>query len=325
MDYIRFIKNIKKMNQIIILIFLSSLLNLINAQKVKTTISSEVVCFTEGKDSILNYQIAEKSLNGTYPRANYIHPLYTLDGHILTEDFPEDHLHHRGIFWAWHQLYIGDKRIGDGWEIKDFSWDVTSVKKIKVKKHAKAIQAEVFWKSNQWLGTDGKEKPILKETTTIKVYPSKENYRQIDIEIALLALEKNMHIGGSEDEKGYGGFSQRIKLPNDVIFTSSNGNISPQNLSTQADNWMDISGSLAKEGSISGITILCHPDNPGVTNQWILRSQHSMQNAVYPFPGATAVPLSETQPTGLRYRLLIHQGDVNTLNIPKIYSQYKLE
>lgn len=295
----------------------------LKSSTVKVIIKRDVVYFVEGMDSILNYQVAEKSLHGIYKRANYIHPLYTLDGQILTEDFPEDHLHHRGIFWAWHQLYVGNKRIGDGWEIKDFSWDVTSVKEIIQSDNSKAIQVEVFWKSNQWLDFNGIEKPVVKETTTIRVYPKETNYRLIDIEISILALEDNMRIGGSEDEKGYGGFSPRIKLPNAVVFTNSEGNVTPNNLPVKADGWLDISGSLGKDGQLAGMSILCNPNNPGPSNQWILRSKSSMQNAVYPYPGAKAVPLSKTQLTTLGYRLIIHKGNAKALDIAALYYSYK--
>ncbi|WP_372934433.1 DUF6807 family protein, partial [Mariniphaga sediminis] len=66
--------------------------------------------FTEGGENILFYQKAPKNHEGEYERRHYIHPLWGLDGTILTEDFPDDHLHHRGIFWAWHQVWIGDQR-----------------------------------------------------------------------------------------------------------------------------------------------------------------------------------------------------------------------
>ena len=33
-------------------------------------------------------------------RSTYVHPLYGLDGEVLTDDFPKDHYHHRGLFWA---------------------------------------------------------------------------------------------------------------------------------------------------------------------------------------------------------------------------------
>jgi hypothetical protein len=294
----------------------------ISFSQVNLKIESNQSYFTEGKDSILTYQSSNKSINKKYVRSNYIHPLYTLDGQILTEDFPTDHLHHRGIFWAWHQLYIGDKRIGDAWEIEDFNWEVKSVKELKQKNNSKAIQTKVFWKSPLWTDSKGNEKAFVKEITTIRVYPTQKNYRQIDIEISLLALESNMSIGGSEDEKGYGGFSPRIRLTDDIIFTNPNGIIKPTNLPIPGSEWMDISGSLGKDGSAAGLTILCYPKNPGFPNPWILRAQKSMQNAVYPFPGAKAVPLSNKKPTTLQYRLLIHDGNAESIAITKIYEDY---
>jgi hypothetical protein len=293
-----------------------------NAQKIDLRIEQDAVSFYEGKDTILNYQIAEKSDHGAYPRSNYIHPLYTLDGQILTEDFPPDHLHHRGIFWAWHQLYIGDKRLGDGWEIKDFRWEVKSVKEIEDPGDSKTIQAKVLWKSPQWTDSRGNEKAVVEETTTITVYPAKEGYRPIDLTISFRALEPNMRLGGSEDEKGYGGFSTRIRLTDDIRFTSSAGKVKPENLPVKGTGWIDLSGPLGRNGSMAGLSILCHPNNPGYPNPWILRSKDSMQNAVYPFPGATPIALSMKKPTTLRYRLLVHEGDSQNLDIAKIHAGY---
>ena len=42
-------------------------------------------------------------------RMSYIHPLYGLDGDILTQDFPDDHYHHRGVFWTWPNCTAGEK------------------------------------------------------------------------------------------------------------------------------------------------------------------------------------------------------------------------
>lgn len=310
------------MYRLFIFICFINLTNIINAQKINVIIQADAARFIENKDSILNYQIAEKSLKGAYRRSNYIHPLYTLDGQKLTEDFPQDHPHHRGVFWAWHQLYVGDKRLGDAWELKDFRWDVKSVRELKIEGNAKAIQAEVLWKTAQWIDGDGNQKSVVREMTTIKVYPVENRYRQIDIEISIRALEPNMSLGGSENEKGYGGFSPRIRLVNDISFTSSIGKVTPDILPVEAGGWMDISGSFSKGGALSGLSILCHPDNPGFPNSWILRTKRSMQNAVYPYPGASAVPLSETQPTILRYRLLVHKGDNEALDIESIYADY---
>lgn len=298
------------------------LFSLANGQSLNVSIQEDKACFVEGQDSILCYQISEKSLEGTYKRSNYIHPLYTLDGEVLSEDFPEDHLHHRGIFWTWHQLYVGDLRIGDPWEIKDFCWEVKSVKKIEKIKRATSIQSEVHWKSPLWRDDTGIEKPVVKEMTSITVHPKQENYRLIDIEISMLALEKDVRIGGSEDPKGYGGFSPRIRLVEDTEFTNSNGAVTPTNLPVPESAWMDISGSVGKNETKAGMSILSYPNNPGYPNPWILRQKRSMQNAVYPFPGAEAVILSDISPTVLRYRLVIHEGGSSDINIAQLHAEY---
>ncbi|HUH47680.1 MAG TPA: DUF6807 family protein, partial [Arenibacter sp.] len=44
------------------------------------------------------------------PRSNYIHPLYGLEGEMLTSDWPDAaHPHHRGIFWDWPEVRYGSK------------------------------------------------------------------------------------------------------------------------------------------------------------------------------------------------------------------------
>lgn len=296
--------------------------HIILSQSIRILIQVNGVLFKEGEDSLLFYQTVNKELNGKYKRTNYIHPLYSIDGQILTEDFPADHPHHRGIFWAWHQLYVGDKRIGDGWEIKDFKWQVLSVEEMQTKGEEKSIRAHVIWKSPLWLDDDGNEIALVSEYTTITVYPMEKNHRKIDIEISLTAMQPNMRIGGSEDEKGYGGFSIRMRLVEDIKFTSSTVEINPQRIPVHAGGWMDITGSLGLAGSKAGITILNHPRNPGYPNPWILRSSGSMQNVVYPYPGAKAISLSDVKPTLLRYRLLVHNGD-SALDFSALYDEYK--
>lgn len=67
--------------------------------------SSDGILVTESGSKVLYYQRAALSKDGKFARANYVHPLFGLDGSILTEDFPADHPHHRGVFWAWQQEY----------------------------------------------------------------------------------------------------------------------------------------------------------------------------------------------------------------------------
>ena len=312
-----------KLYRYFILIVLFSL-GLAQAQEIQLDFQQDGVLFSEGAKKILFYQTAPKDYNGHYARSNYIHPVYALDGTVITEDFPEDHLHHRGIFWAWHQLYVGEARMGDGWEIQNFSWQVQKVSKIETLNTGKGIQSQVYWKSPMWLDRYGQEMPLVAETTTIITYPKADDYRIIDITISLIALEPNMRIGGSEDEKGYGGFSYRIRMTDDTAFAGPNGPVIPEVLPVSASGWMDMTGSIGLGNSKVGFTVLAHPKNPSYPNPWILRSSASMQNAVYPYPGAHAIDLSPVKPTVLRYRLLIHNG-LAADTIESIYAQYQNE
>lgn len=271
---------------------------------------------------VLFYQKTTKSINGEYPRANYIHPLISLDGDTLTEDFPEDHYHQRGIYWAWHQLWIGDKWICDGWTTENRIWDVTEVDAQVQQDGTATLDIEVLWKSPNWLDAQNNQKPMVKEQTTITVFPEQSNLRKIDFKIRLLALEENMRLGGSNDEKGYGGFSARIKLPADMQFISQKGLITPPKTAIEAGPWMQFFGSYT-ESNTSGLTIMCHPDQPGFPHPWILRQKDSMQNPAY--PGKDPVSLSTTQPLELRYRLVIHRNELGKAVVDSLFNQYSNE
>src|SRR5687768_6751840 len=77
---------------------------------------------------VLFYQIQPKSLNGKFERASYIHPLYSLSGNVITEDFPDDHPHHHGIYAAWHQILLNGEHVADGWTGENLSWRVRESK-----------------------------------------------------------------------------------------------------------------------------------------------------------------------------------------------------
>ena len=47
---------------------------------------------------------------GEFPRANikeafrrggYLHPIHAPNGRVVTDDFPPNHIHHHGVWWAW--------------------------------------------------------------------------------------------------------------------------------------------------------------------------------------------------------------------------------
>ncbi|MDX1285521.1 MAG: DUF6807 family protein, partial [Draconibacterium sp.] len=239
------------------------------------------ILITENGNKVLFFQAEPKSLEGKFERCNYIHPLWASDGTILTEDFPADHYHHRGIFWTWHQVWIGDKRIGDPWEIKDFEQDVVEIEFLNQSESSVQLKTEVEWLSDKWK-KNGKKVPYINEKAIITVHEQKGNFRRIDFEISLLALEENLKIGGSEDDKGYSGFSVRMKLPKDVGFEGVDGIVEPIRTAVESPGFINVSGSLLNDERFGGIVMVDHQNNPDYPQKWILRARNSMQNAAWP-------------------------------------------
>lgn len=273
---------------------------------------------TEGQDSVLLYRDRVVQPEREHARGHYVHPLFGMSGEVLTEDFPDDHPHQHGLYWGWHQVYVGDRRVGDGWTQEDVEWEVQDVD-VRDENGSASLRSTVVWISPNHVGDDGRREPIVEETSTIRVYPEEDAYRAIDVTIELRALVDSVRIGGSEDEKGYGGFSPRIKLPEDVRFVGPDGSVQPEVTAVDAGPWLDISATYHGRDP-SGMAILQHPSNPGYPQTWILRSRHSMQNVKW--PGREPVVLPQEDPIVLRYRLILHEGRSDGVPLERLHAEY---
>jgi hypothetical protein len=220
-----------------------------------------------------------------------------LDGEPLTEDFPADHLHHRGIFWAWHQVLVDDKPLGDPWVCERFHWDLVKAEPKELDSGGQ-LKLAVNWSSDDYTDATGKRIPVVREEATITVHRRTPAYRLLDISYTLHPLVEHVSIGGSDDPKGYGGFSVRMKLRKPMEFLTSQGAVEPTTNSISSGTWVDVRGPIGRDGSLAGIP-----------QSWILRRSNSMQNAAY--PGRHPVMLSAEKPIQFHYRLVIHSGKVD--------------
>ncbi len=290
----------------IILALLLPLISMAQEQELKWEQNEEGWQLMEGGSPRLFYQTATKDLDGEYPRANYIHPLYGTDGTALTEDFPADHLHHRGIFWTWHQLFVGEKRMADPWISEGISWNVVEVRPMDLSEGT-GLKAKVLWETEMG--------PVVEEHVVLFFERVDKVVFRLTTEIELRPLVDKVRIGGSEDPKGYGGFSPRIKLPENVGFYDEDGKVGPKELPVSAGPWMNVTQEKEED---PGIVIMGEPGELPNYQGWILRAKNSMQNMA--FPGREPIELPSEAPY-LRFRnqLLVHQG----LEVEKINRYYQ--
>jgi len=278
------------------------------SQPISMISEKDGVWIKDGVQKVFFYQKTPNSLDGKYARSNYLHPVFGLDGEILTEDFPADHFHHRGIFWTWHQLWKDSVRLSDPWMCDNFLQEVTKIRFIKGLNLTGILVVDILWKSPLWL-KNGVQSAVIHENTRITVFPVSNGCRRLDFRIELKALENGIRIGGSEDEKGYGGFSVRMLLVPGMKFTSAGTDIVPQNLGMIAGAEMDISGRVGEKGKLAGIMMVCRSSNPDYPEKWIIRKEKSMQNCAW--PGNRTVGIKVSKPLVLNYSIIIHRGDVS--------------
>lgn len=278
--------------------------------------------FTEGATRVLFYQAERKALpDGRAARSNYFHPLYDLDGNVLTEDFPKDHIHHRGIFWAWHQVRINGATVQDQWVNRDSFWTIRDTR-IRSDARSASLALRVVWESPLFADARGARRPFVEERSITRVHQAEGTIRKIDFHVRLTALVDGVEIGGSDDSKGYGGFSFRVVMPPDIRFTGAQGAVTPAENAVGPSPWMDVSGSYGAAGK-SGLTVLTHPSTTGFPQPWILRARGSMQNAVY--PGRQPVALPRDRPVILRYRIVLHRGELTPADFARLQAEYAAE
>ncbi len=273
--------------------------------------------FRESGRPVLFYRLEPTSRDGEYRRSNYIHPLHGLDGEILTEDFPDDHPHHRGVYWTWHQVLVGEVRAGDPWLARRFSWELAGA---EVLEGRGGLRVTHRWHSPDFASG---ALPIAEETAEVVAHPASGDVRLVDFDIRLSSLQPDVKVGGSEDDKGYGGFSVRVRMLQALEFTAAGGPVRPDRVAMAVGDWVDFSGTFPPRTEPSGVAVFVHPDSAGHPQPWILRSAEtpSMQNPVWPGREPAALP-GDGQAVRLKYRLVLHRGLASGVDLERLYREY---
>jgi hypothetical protein len=229
------------------------------------------------------------------PRSDYIHPLYGLDGALLTNDWPDaGHPHHRGIFWAWPEVKYGSKS-GDIYALQTVFARPTG----NIACSSGPVYAEVD-AENMWIWEDGEA--IVRERAIIRVYHSASESRIIDLTIYLLALKDGVTIA-TRFTNSYGGLNLRMMTPEsqEISWYKDEAGSLPLRA------WSDFNGIFEGSRSTSGLMVLQHQDNPEYPGDWVEYPELAWVQPTFPTSG-TRYALNPAEPLVLRYRLIIHKG-----------------
>jgi len=230
-------------------------------------------------------------------RGCYFHPLWTPSGRAVTQDFPADHLHHRGLWFSWVVANQGD--------VKANFWEFWQGRGQTLNKGLTADAGPAFARLVVRNECVSGGKTLLRETLTCRAYPRPTDVWLVDLEVKHEAVGGDVVLG----KKHYGGLGYRgldawngKDAPIDVLTSEGakgrSGNFKPA-------RWFDFTGKLPDDGW-GGLMVIEHPDNPRYPNR--LRVHPSMPFVSTTLPQTADYTIKQGEPLVLRYRLVLHDG-----------------
>jgi hypothetical protein len=260
---------------------------------------------------VLAYNFGEQLPEGVpadRKRSCYVHPVWSMDGEVLTDDFPKDHYHHRGVFWTWQQVTVDDKT-ADLWTLKGLRQEF-----VRWSERRDGPQSAVLGAENRWLMGD---RAIMKETVRLEVHADAADARLVDVDLAFEATDRPVRLLGAAG-KGYGGLGVRF-APREGTVIVAGGEKQAKDSDQTRVAWADLSARFAGREGASGIAVMVHPSNLGTPNAWTLRHYGFLGPN---WPGLTPAVLEPGKPVALKYRLVIHRGDAGSADVAGAYAAY---
>jgi hypothetical protein len=315
------------MSKIFIVTFLSVVtfcaVNIVSAEfQVKTNSETGQWLILENDKPVLQYnyktiplpdgyleKIAQQSRKNAVPRSNYIHPLYDLDSEPITNDWANDHPHHRGIYWAWPEVGYKNE-FGDLHGLKKVFARPTDKIETVIENGQINLVAENVWK---WLDKE----PIVREQATITVFPLDKNERKINLNFRFESLVDEVTLA-RRTTREYGGLNTRMLPLKDFKIGSFYGNENDSNEKRNETTipkqeqpaWVYYSWKNPKPDGYTELTIFEKTTNPDYPGDLIQYPALNWFQPAFPKKG-TRYTLKKDKPLILRYQLWLHNASDN--------------
>ncbi len=242
-------------------------------------------------------------------RSTYVHPLYGLDGEVLTDDFPEDHYHHRGLFWAWPHVRIGSAHY-DLWMLKGIEQRFERWLAREARVDGATLGVENGW----FVGS----RKVMRERVWLHVSPADQDGRILEIELAWVPLTEPVTLEGAEG-KSYGGLTLRFAPRTQTVITTPLGQ-GEKDLSITRLPWADLSGRFAGRSEASGAAIFVAPDHPDYPPEWLTRHYGAL---CLGWPGVKSKTFQPGETIRCRYRVWVHRGAPDVKKLEQAYHAFQ--
>lgn len=266
----------------------------------------------EGERPVLVYNhgvISSTNAPADRARSSYVHPIYGLDGEVLTDDFPKDHYHHRGLFWSWPHVKIGEQEV-DLWMLKGIRHQFDRW----IKRETGKTDA-VLGVQNGWFVGDRR---VVDEQVWLRVLPATPEGQAIDVELVWTPVNEPITLRGAEG-KSYGGLTLRFApREGQPVITVPDGK-TKEDLHITRLPWADLSAKFAGATAPSGAAIFIPPTHPNYPPEWLTRHYGVL---CVGWPGVKEQTFPPGKPIQVQYRVWIHRGIPEVEKLKQVYDEY---
>ncbi len=258
-----------------------------------------------------------------YRHGAYLHPVHTPSGRLLTGDYPSDHRHQRGIFFAWtHTEFEG--------RTPDF-WNMGKGNEAKVTAATEFVAVERTWNGPVHGGFASRHrfmdrltpepKPMLNEQWGVTAYSVAASGGKA----WLLDFVSTQECASASPVKlpkyFYGGLGVRGQAAWDAVdavsFLTSNGDDRKMGDASKA-NWVHMGGQVG--GAPAGLAVLIHPDNFRAPQPLRLNPKNPQLCVA---PSATGDwEITPGKPYVSRYRFILADGPADKAELERLWNDY---
>jgi hypothetical protein len=263
-------------------------------------------------------EVPSPDIKPVFRRGGYIHPVFTPSGRSITDDYPPDHYHHHGIWFAWTKTEF-EGRHPDFWNVGDGTGEVKFAELDE--KWSGSVHAG-FKERNIYVDVSAPTPlTVLNEVWLVKVYNAGRGakpYTMFDL-VSTQTCATSSPLSLPEYRYGGIGFrGHRQWLAKDNCeFLTSEGKDRNNGHGTRA-RWCHIGGKI--DGKLAGIAILDHPSN--------FRAPQPMRiNPDQPFfcysPSlAGDWKIEPGKPYVSRYRFIVYDGAPDKTELDRLWNDY---
>jgi hypothetical protein len=277
---------------------------------------------TAGNKPLIEYQaepgeLPRSNIKPIFRRGGYLHPIYSLSGKVITDDFPPNHIHHHGVWSAWSNAEF-ERRATDFWNVVDG------------KGHVEFAELGNTWSGAAHGGfttkhryvdlTGGTPKTALNEEWEVRILnrlPG-ENFWVFDLSCTQTCASTAIKF----PEYRYGGVGLRglwaWNGKDAVEFLTSDGVTDRVKSHTMRARWCDMHGLI--DGQPVGIAVMGHPNNFRAPQPMRVHPTEPFFNFAPQQAGDFELQPGKTYVA--RYRFVIHDGAPDKDLLDRLWASY---